>query len=201
MKLPESLFSRMFLAYLPLAAYPFGLFKTSIAVLWIVLFLWSTVTFFWFTRRFFPGRTLRPAFFLWLLVWTQAVWTLSKLPPVWILSVFFLMPLSFLDDTVKARSFRLFSKEVPRYFFERVLAGVGFAGFVMLMTLAREVSERRLGMRLFEQPAGFLLLSAALAFLWKNQPYGKRPQEPLAENETGVCPAVLAEQKKRSGRG
>ena len=130
----------MFLAYLPLAVCPFGFLKTGVAVLWIVLFLWSTVTFFWFTRRFFPGRSLKHAFFLWLLVWAQAAWTLTKLPLVWILSVFFLMPVSFLDDTSKARRILLFSKEVPRYFFERALAGIGFAGFVMVMTLVREVS-------------------------------------------------------------
>lgn len=164
----------MFLAYLPLAVFPFDFIRTGAAVSWIVLFLWGTVAFFWFTRRFFPGRSLKPAFFLWLLVWAQAVWTLTKLPPVWILSVFFLMPVSFLDDTVKARRIRLFSKEVPRYFFERALAGIGFAGFVMTMTLVREIAEKRLGIQVFDQPAGFLLVAAALAFLWKNQPYGKR---------------------------
>lgn len=174
MKLPESLFSRMFLAYLPFAVCPFTLLKTGVAALWIVLFLWSTVTFFWFTRPFFPGRSLRPAFFLWMLVWAQAVWTLTKLPPVWILSVFFLMPLSFLDDTAKARRILFFSKEVPRYFFDRVLAGFGFVGFVMGMALVREIGEKRLGIQAFDQPAGFLLVAAGVAFLWKNQPYGRR---------------------------
>ena len=164
----------MLLAYLPLAVYPFGFLKTGIEALWIILFLWTTVTFFWFTRRFFPGRSLKHAFFLWLLVWAQAVWTLTKLPPVWILSVFFLMPVSFLDDTAKARRIFLFSKEVPRYFFERVLAGIGFAGFVMAMTIVREVGERRLGIQVFDHPAGFLLVAATAAFLWKNQPYGKK---------------------------
>ena len=174
MKLPESLFSRMLLAYLPLAVYPLSFFKTGVEVLWIILFLWTTVTFFWFTRRFFPGRSLKHAFFLWFLVWAQAVWTLTKLPPVWILSAFFLMPVSFLDDTAKARRIFFFSKEVPRYFFERALAGIGFAGFVMAMTIVREVGQRRLGIQVFDQPAGFLLVAAAAAFLWKNQPYGKK---------------------------
>ena len=186
MKLPESLFSRMLLAYLPFAVctcnFPlsavgsplfFGNIKTGIAALWIVLFLWITVAFFWFTRRFFPGRFLKHTFFLWLLVWAQAVWTLTKLSPVWILSVLFLMPISFLDDTAKARRVYLFSKEVPRYFFERALAGIGFVVFVTVMTLVRAVGERRLGIQVFDQPAGFLLVVAAVAFLWKKQPYGK----------------------------
>jgi hypothetical protein len=174
MKLPDSLFSRILLAYLPLAVFSFDLLRAGAAAAWIVLFLWITVAFFWFTRRFFPGRSLKPAFCLWLLVWAQAVWTLTKLPPVWILSVYFLMPVSFLEDTAKARPIRLFSKEVPRYFFERVLAGIGFAGFVVAMTVVREICEKRLGMQAFDQPAGFLLAAAAVAFLWKNQPYGRK---------------------------
>ena len=172
MKLPESLFSRMFLAYLPFAAYPFEFYRAGMAALWIMLFLWITVAFFLFTRRFFPARFLKHAFFLWLIVWAQAVWTLTKLPPCWVLSAFFLMPFSFLDDTVKARHIYLFSKEVPRYFFERALAGICFVGFVMAMTVVRETAEKRLGVQAFEQPAGFLLVAAAAAFLWKNQPFG-----------------------------
>ena len=83
------------------------------------------------------------------------------------------MPISFLDDTAKARRVYLFSKEVPRYFFERALAGIGFVVFVTVMTLVRAVGERRLGIQVFDQPAGFLLVVAAVAFLWKKQPYGK----------------------------
>ena len=203
MKLPESLFSRLLLAYLPFMLYPYGLLKAGVAALWIVLFLWTTVVFFWLTRRLFPERSLKPAFFLWLIVWAQAMWTLTKLPPYWIASVFFLAPVSFLEDAVKPSRVRIFSKEVPRsqypsivaerrlgpsklpfwerkrkfgrYFLERALAGIGFVAFVLLLALIREIGERRLGMKLFEQPDGMLLVAAAMAFLWKNQPYrGKR---------------------------
>jgi hypothetical protein len=171
MKLPESLFSRMLLAYLPFMLYPYGLFRAGVAALWIALFLWVTVGFFWFCRRFFPDRTLKCAFFLWLIVWAQALWTLTRLPPYWIVSVFFLAPVAFLEDTVKPGHVRIFSKKVPRYFFERLLAGIGFAGFVVLLGFVREVGEKRLDVRVFEQPAGMLLLITVAAFLWKNQPY------------------------------
>ncbi|MFA7255477.1 MAG: hypothetical protein WC133_05210 [Candidatus Omnitrophota bacterium] len=174
MKLPESLFSRLFLAYLPFMVYPYGFFKAGVAALWIVVFLWITVAFFWFTRRIFPDRSLKCAFFLWLIVWAQAVWTLTKLPPYWIVSVFFLAPVSFLEDTVKPGHVRVFSRQVPKYFFERALAGIGFAGFVMLLALVRGVGEKHLGIHAFEQPAGMLLVIAAVAFLWKNQPYQGR---------------------------
>jgi hypothetical protein len=192
----------MFLAYLPFMIYPYGFFRASIAALWIVTFLWGTATFFWFTRRLFPGHSLKHAFFLWLVVWAQAAWTLTKLPPYWIISVFFLTPVSFLDDTAKPGHVRIFSREVPRsqylsisakrklgpsklpfwkrkkklgrYFFERALAGIGFAGFVMLLALVREIGEKCLGIQAFEQPAGTLLVIAAVAFLWKNQPSRRR---------------------------
>ncbi len=192
----------MLLAYLPFMVYPYGFFRAGVAALWIVAFLWVTVAFFWFTRRLFPSRSLKPAFFLWLIVWAQAIWTLTKLPPYWIASVYFLAPVSFLEDAAKPSQARVFSKEVPRfqhpsigaerslgpsqppfwekvkklgrYFFERVLAGISFAGFVMLLALIREIGEKRLGIHAFEQPVGMWLVIAAVAFLWKNQPYRRR---------------------------
>lgn len=173
MKLPESLFSRMLLAYLPFMVYPYGLFKTGVAAAWTTAFFWGTVAFFWFTRRLFPDRLRKHAFFLWLVVWAQAAGTLTKLPPYWIASVFFLTPASFLDETSKPGRVRVFSREVPGYFFERALAGTGFAGFVMMMSFLREVGEKHLAIQMFEQPAGMLLVAAAAAFLWKNQPYGR----------------------------
>jgi hypothetical protein len=185
MKLPEGLFSRIFLAYLPFMVYPYGFFKACVAAIWIAMFLWGTVFFFWFTRRFFPDRSLKHAFFLWLVVWAQAAWTLTELPPYWIASVFFLTPVSFLDDKAKAGHVRVFSKKVPRYFFERVLTGIGFAGFVMLLAFVREIGENNLGIKAFEQPAGMLFVAAAVAFLWKNQPY-RRP---------------LVKRKQRFGKG
>jgi hypothetical protein len=171
MKLPESLFSRLLLAYLPFMLYPLDLFRSGVAALGVVLFLWITATFFWFTHRFFPERSMKPAFFLWLIIWAQAVWTVTKLPPFWILSVFFLMPVSFLEGTGKAGRVCVFSKEVPRYLFERVLAGVSFIAFVAILTLFRETCENRLGMSLADQPAVLLLALAAIAFLWKSQPF------------------------------
>lgn len=174
MKLPERFFARLLLAYLPFMVYPYDLFKMGVAAAWVVAFLWITVTFFWMTRRFFPERSLRPAFFLWLIVWGQAAWTLTRLPPVWLVSVFFLMPVSFLDDRAKPDHVRIFSRRVPRYFFERMAAGVGFVAFVAVMTFVRDLGALRLGMGVVAQTAGLLLVITVIAFLWKNQPYGRR---------------------------
>ena len=193
----------MLLAYLPFMVYPYDFFRTGVAALWVVIFLWTTVAFFWFTRRFFPGRSLKHAFFLWLVVWAQAVWTLTKLPPYWILSVFFLMPVSFLENTAKPGHVRIFSKKVLKYFFERALAGIGFAGFVVLLEFIREIGEKRLGIHAFEQPAGLLLVISAVAFLWKNQPYSGRTQSQSIEAELGAGPSKppLMKRKQRPGKG
>lgn len=174
MKLPESLFSRTLLAYVPFMAYPYGFFRSGVAALWIALFLWFTVTFFWLTRRFFPDRTLKHAFFLWLIVWAQAAWMLTRLPPFWILSAFFLTPVAFLDRDGRPEHVRVFSRKVPRYFFERTLGGIGFAAFVMMMAFIREACERGLGMKLFEQPTGLFFAAAGIAFLWKNHLFMKK---------------------------
>ncbi len=174
MKLPERFFSRLLLAYLPFLSYPYDLFRMGVAASWVVAFLWITVTFFWMTRPCFPGRTLRPAFFLWLIVWGQAVWTLTQLAPLWLVSVFFLMPVSFLEDRTKPDHVRIFSRRVPRYFFERVAAGLGFVAFVMVMTVARDLASVRFGVDPWGIPAGIFLAITLIAFLWKNQPYGRR---------------------------
>ena len=174
MKLPESFFSRILLAALPFMAWPLSLLKTGVAAAWVVVFLWVTIFFFWFTRRLFPKGASKTAFVLWLLVWAQAAWTLTKLPPLWILSVFFLTPVSFLEDTNKPEKRRIFSREVPQYFFDRVLTGIGFAGFVMILALFRRIGNSHFGTHLFEQPVGLLLVAAGVAFLWKNQPYGQK---------------------------
>lgn len=171
MKLPENLFSRSVLAYLPLTVYAFDIERACRAAFLIAIVSWISLLFFWFTRRLFPERFLKAAFFLWLLVWGQSVWTLMRLEPLWILSVFFLMPLSFLEKENKASKVRVFSKEVLRYFWERIVAGFGFVGFVLAVTGIQKGLE--LGGRgiSFQQPAVTFLLIATLAVLWKNQPF------------------------------
>ena len=171
MKLPEKIFSRIVLAYLPLAVYSFDLERACQAALLIATVSWVSLFFFWFTRRLFPERFLKEAFFLGLLIWAQAAWTLMGLGPLWIVSVFFLTPLSFLEKEHTTGQTRIFSKEVPGYFWKRTVGGFGFIGFVLLMTGVREglgLGGRGIS---FQQPAVTLLLIAALAVLWKNQPF------------------------------
>ncbi len=168
MKLPESLFSRMLLAYLPFMLYPYGFFRSGVAALWSAVFLWGTLFFFWFTRRLFPGRLLKQAFLLWLVVWGQAAWSLTGLSPFWILSVYFMTPVSFLEAEVKPGHVRVFSKDVPRYFFERAMTGIGFVFFVLAMVFVREIGEKSSRLKIFCQPAGLLFVVAGIALLWKS---------------------------------
>lgn len=174
MKLPERLLSRMIFAYLPMMMYAPTLEKTGLAALCVAIVFWATVFFFWFCRRFFPERLLKEAFFLWLLAWAQVVWYGIHLEPFWAVSVFFLTPVSFLDPGHKASRVRVFARVLPRYFWERFLAGFGFIGFVIAMTTVQEMMTKRFGVFVFEQPAGMLLLLAAAAFLWKNQNFHRK---------------------------
>lgn len=169
MKLPENLFSRTLLAALPFMISPFDWIRTGVAAVWVVLFFWGTVFFFWFARRFFPERFLKQVFFFWLLIGAQGAWTMAGLQPFWILSVFLLMPVSFLEEKSKAGRIKVFSEVVPQYFWQRFLSGAGFLGFVLLLGFAQDFLSRVLEMRLFQQPAGVFLLLAMASFLWKKQ--------------------------------
>jgi len=171
MKLPESLFARILLAYLPFMAYPFDFLRTTVAALWVVSFFWGTVFFFWFTRRFFPERFLKTAFFLWIIVWAQAAWFLTKLQPFWVLSVFLLMPVSFLEPGNRASRIKVFSRVISRYFWERFLTGAGFLGLVLILVITRDFMGHRLQIEIFQQPAGTFLVLAAIAAVWKCQPF------------------------------
>ncbi|MBU9888343.1 MAG: hypothetical protein KTQ49_00555 [Candidatus Omnitrophica bacterium] len=170
MRLPETFFSRSVLAYLPLTVYGFGLEGVCQIAIWVTAVSWVSLLFFWFTRRLFPAAALKPAFFLWLLVWGQVVWTLMELQPVWVVSVFFLTPFSFLEKDTRSSRIPVFSKEVPRYFGERALAGVGFVGFVLLIAGAQKGLELCGRGDPFQRPSVVFLLIAFVALLWKNQP-------------------------------
>lgn len=171
MKLPETFFSRSVLAYLPLTAYGFGLEGSCQVAFWVTAVSWASSFFFWFTRRLFPERFLKAAFFLWLLVWGQTAWTLMALEPLWVLSVFFLTPLAFLEKGTKVNRVPVFSKEVPRYFRERIVTGFGFIGFVLAVAGVQKGLELCGSGLSFQQPAITFLVIAALAVFWKNQPF------------------------------
>lgn len=173
MRLPENLFSKMTLAALPFTVYAFDLEKTCLVTLLTAGVTWLTLFFFWFTRRLFPKIFLKEAFFLWLLVWAQSFWTLWGLGPLWIMSVFFLAPRSFLEKETNASNISVFSKELPHYLWERIVGGFAFIGFVLFVTWARNVLERNGAGIVFQQPAAVFLFIAALAVFWKCQPFRK----------------------------
>lgn len=173
MKLPETLFSRMALASLPFSFYAFDLEKTCLVVLFTAGVTWLTLFFFWFARRLFPQRFLKEAFFLWLLVWAHAAWVLGGLLPLWILSVFFLAPLSFLEAGTHAAQRTVFSEKLPHYFWERIIGGTAFIGFVLLVTWAQRALERSEDGGFLQQQAAAFFIIAVIAVIWKCQPFRK----------------------------
>ncbi len=170
MKIPEKLFSRTILASLPFLIYTFWLYEAVGVALLTVLVFWGTVFFFWYTRRFFPGRFLKAAFLLWLLAWAQALWTLAHLSPFWILSVFLLVPGSFLEQNTKISRVPVFSTAVKKYFLERTINGIGFLILTTLVALLHGFLGHQLQIRIFQTPVGALFLLFAISWAWKNQP-------------------------------
>lgn len=173
MKMPESFFSRAVLAYMPFMVYAYKPEQAWQAAELIIAVYWLTLTVFWFMRRFFPGGTARHAFFLWLGLFGQAAWTVLGLLPMWVLSVFLLIPVGFLDEDKSAGRLPVFSGKVPRYFAERILSGLGFFVFAGGLQLTGEFLGHFGHSSAIRGPAGIFFLIFLAAFLWKNQPRSK----------------------------
>jgi hypothetical protein len=136
----------------------------------IVAVYWLTLTIFWFTRRFFPAGTIRTVFFFWLGLWGQLAWTGLGLFPLWLVSVFLLIPAGFLDEEKAAGRLPVLSGMFPKYFADRVLAGLGFFVFAGALKLAGEFPGSFGYSAVLRGPAGVFFLLFLAAFLWKNQP-------------------------------
>ena len=170
MKMPENFFSKAVLAYMPFTAYSFNPEKAWQAAALIVVTYWLTLTVFWFTRRLFPDGTAKPVFFLWLGFWGQAAWTLAGLPPLWIASVFLLIPSGFLNENTPAGRSKNLSGNPRGYLADRLLDGSGFFVFAGGFELAGEFLGNFGRSAALRGPAGIFFLIFLAALLWKNQP-------------------------------
>ena len=173
MKMPESFFSRAVLAYLPFMAYSLDPERAWWAAALIVGIYWLTLTVFWFTRRLFPEGVVKAVFFLWLGLWGQTAWMLFGLLPFWIVSVFLLVPVGFLDESKTASRLPVFSREVSKYLAERFFSGLGFFAFVGIFEFVGEFLGHFGRFATLRGPAGIFLLIFLVSLLWKNQPAAK----------------------------
>lgn len=80
----------------------------------------------------------------------QAGWTFLRLVPIWILSAFLL--------SVEKNSKMMWAEAVCLF------------SVSCLLGLSVEMLAGKLGIAVFNHPAGLFLLLAGLAFLWQNQP-------------------------------
>lgn len=172
MKMPESFFSRTVLAYLPFMAYSVDPEAAWVVAALIAIVYWLTLAIFWFPRRLFPAGTGRPVFFLWLGLWAQAAWTLLGLFPLWIVSVFLLVPAGSLEESRSTG--RSGSGAFPKYFSERLLNGLGFFVFAAGLEVAGGFLGNFGRSAALRGPAGIFFLVFLAAFLWKNQPASKK---------------------------
>ena len=182
MKMPESFFPRAVLAYMPFMAYSFSPESAWQAAALITAVYWLTLIVFWFTRRLFPEGTVKAVFFLWLGFWAQSGWWIFGLPPLWILSVFLLVPVGFLDEEKTAGRQPVFSGALLKYFPERILSGLGFFAFAGILGLCGEFLGSFGHSAALRGPAGVFFLCFLVALLWKNQPPLRR--RPTGGNDT-----------------
>ncbi len=173
MKIPENVFSRTLLGYLPVMAMNYDFFHSIVAAGWIVFFLWITVFFFGFFRFCFPPKTLKISFFIWLFVWAQAAWTITKLSPVWIISVFLVVPESFWLEKIKTEKQTVFSKKIPGFILERFVSGIVFFVLVFIAQGAVWALRNFLGAATSASIIIQFLLLSAISFLYK-KPFWER---------------------------
>lgn len=127
---------------------------------------WMTGLFFQAAGRGFPGRFLKTAFVLWLAVLAHTGWALFHLSPWWAISLYLLAPPALLDrDSDKPGRGEIF------------WLGFGFAVLTVSLGLGHEVLGRQLAIRIFQKPAGSLLLLSLLAVFWQNQPAREREED------------------------
>ena len=125
----------------------------------IAFVFWATVFFFSKARAFFPRPLAWIAPLAWITAVAQCGRYLAEFAPRWILSLFLLLPFSFVKGPP-----RHFPKEPPDFFWIR--RGLGFWGLLLYLGLLQELLGRRLGILIFQEPPGaWLLLGAALVLL------------------------------------
>lgn len=170
MKLPEKAFSKIVLASLPFFVYskePAQIF--TVGTLTVLAFWWTTI-FFWCTRFWFPKNLLKIAFLIWLGALAEGAWLLGRINPIWIVSIFLLMPLSFLERKNKAFKEPVFSENVKKYFWERFFCGVGFLGIVVFVGMLQNVLENQMHVDFFKSSPGIFLVFSIIALLRAKQP-------------------------------
>lgn len=119
---------------------------------------WATVFLFSLTRAFFPRPVAMIAPFLWMASLAQSAWYLG-LEPLWILSLFLLLPFSFVK-----RPPRYFPKEPADFFWIR--RGLGFWALLFSLALVQELLEKGLGLLIFREPAGTWMLLGVVLVFW-----------------------------------
>jgi len=169
MKMPDSVFSRMLLAWLPFMAYAgSGVSAWRLAAAVAGLY-WLSLLFFWPLRRFFPEAGARQVFPFWLALWGQLLWGAAGLAPFWVLSVYLLFP----PGALNARKTTAIPKKQPGYFFGQLIAGAGFFVFAGALSSACALDPAR---GFVVTPAWIFLMMFVAVYLW-NRPSVRSPRK------------------------
>ena len=122
---------------------------------WITFAFWATGFFFATTRSFFPARVAIIAPLLWIVTLAQCGRYLG-INPAWVLSLFLLLPFSFVTQPPKR-----FPKEPMDFFWIR--RGLAFWALLLYLGIFQDGLGKKFGLLIFREPAGsWILLGLAL---------------------------------------
>ena len=154
--------ARVLLAAVPVLAVTADLAHAVYFGIFFALFFWLTAAFFCLMAAGFPQRLRRSAYVLWLAMLAQAGFVYFDMPPLWILSVLFLMPLESMEQ-----------KDGLTAIFKRsFLQSLFFIVLLLFLGVFHQILGERFLVWSFHLPAGSLLLLSLAAVLWQNQPGG-----------------------------
>ncbi len=152
-------FLRIIAAALPLMPYT-GRFQETLFLGGVTcLALWALALFFKITWMLFPAGLRRTAVILALLAAVMAGYYLGGFPPMAGVSLYLLLP----RDTEEKMLWPNFIRRWAGH-------GLGFWILMAVIGLCQELFGHMLGIGLFSQPAGILLMMALAAIVWQSRP-------------------------------
>jgi hypothetical protein len=164
-------FLKILLAVLPVlvnaAHFHEALFLASL----VTLVFWGSAVVLGIARRGFPARLRNFGMVLWLTAVAQIGNFWLGLTPLWVVSVYLLLPEEWGRAEEPTREgFRQRLRSALEFAGEQLRNGAGFWVVMVYLGICQEIFAARFFVWIFAAPAGsFLLLSLASA-LWQNQP-------------------------------
>jgi hypothetical protein len=168
----RGIFSKIILAVLPVLV-SMGTLQNALVIGSLVsLCLWGTVIFFMGTRKWFPLKLWPLGILLWMAAVAQIGYYLFHLAPLWVVSLFLLLPEEWVSSGWRFRKRRMPGSSGSRGRFAMGIfwCGVGFLLLTAYLGISQEILGKSYQIWSFRGPVGTFLLLALAAAVWQNQP-------------------------------